>query len=85
MMANQAGVSIRNLPRPIAAPKSSFIVVLDSIPMAMASAATGIATCPSALFAMETVRTSTSVSPRQPTTSALTDSVSRQMVEGINV
>jgi len=32
--------------------------------MAMAWAAAGIAICPSAVFAMEAVRTSTSVSPR---------------------
>ena len=40
MMANHAGVSMRNLPLPIAAPSSSFRIVLESMPMAIAWAAT---------------------------------------------
>jgi hypothetical protein len=51
VMVNQSGVNIRNLPFPITAPSRSFIIVLDRIPMATASAASGIAICPSALFA----------------------------------
>ena len=64
MTVNQAGASIRNLAFPRNRPKRSFKMVLERIPMAMASAAIAIGICPSALFAIEIVRASISVKPR---------------------